>query len=269
MKNVVIFFLAVVLILCFINPTVAQIQTARIIIKGITPDIVAQGRYNAVSSGLPNVGKGEKVWLEAQALFSTGTVSNSWIDTIITESWTLTNPPGGVAPIVHSDTTTYFIPDTTGQYKVDLSVTTSHGTKTTSIYINSAKWVGVGRITGKPTFPQCALCHGDKEATWKLTNHATAFQRKIDDGAGHFGSNCVSCHSVGYNVLPSAVNNGFDDVKSATGWIFPAILQPGNYDSMKVNYPALVQLTSIQCENCHGPGSMHYGQIDIRSYHCL
>jgi predicted CXXCH cytochrome family protein len=262
MKNVVIIFLTVVLMLSFINPTVAQIQTARIIVKGITPDVMALGRYNAVSSGLPNVGKGEKVWLEAQALFTTGTVNNSWIDTIITESWTLTNPPGGSAIIVHSDTTTYFIPDTTGQYIVDLSVTTSHGTKTTSIYINSGKWVGVGRINGKPTFPQCALCHGDKEATWKLTNHATAFQRKIDDAAGHFGSNCVSCHSVGYNVLPSAFNNGFDDVKSATGWIFPAILKPGNYDSMKVNYPALVQLTSIQCENCHGPGSTHYGQID-------
>ncbi|MBI4811466.1 MAG: hypothetical protein HY800_08540, partial [Ignavibacteriales bacterium] len=252
------------LVVSLVSLSIAQIQTARIIIKGISPDIKAQGRFDALSSGLPNVGKGQKVWLEALALYTTGEVRNSWIDTIITESWSLTNPPGGFASIVHTDTTTYFIPDTTGQYRVDLSVTTSHGTKDTSIYINAAKWVGVGGIVAPPDFSkgECASCHSDKTSEWQGTNHSTAFARKIDDAAGHFAGYCVSCHTVGYDVLGTAVNDGFDDISTTTGWVFPSPLQPGNWDTMKTNYPTLTAKANIQCENCHGPGSLHYSQKD-------
>jgi len=265
MKKGFIIFFVLILTVALVSLSTAQIQTARIIVKGVSPDLKAQGRYNTLSSGLPNVGKGQKVWLEALALYTYGTNPiNSWVDTIITETWALTNPPGGFAEIVHTDTTTYFIPDTTGQYKVDLTVTTSHGTKSTSIYINSAKWVGVGNIVGTPDVSkgECAACHSSKASEWQGTNHATAFARKIDDASGHFGSNCISCHSVGYDVLPTAVNNGFDDIKASTGWTFPPTLQPGNWDSMKVNYPTLAAKANIQCENCHGPGSLHYGQKD-------
>ncbi|HZY10864.1 MAG TPA: hypothetical protein VFF29_06885, partial [Bacteroidota bacterium] len=262
-RTVSIICLSVLLIVGLSNLVVAQTQTARIIVKGVTPDLRATGRYNVLSSGLPNVGKGQKVWLEALALYSADTtVRNSWVDTITSQTWTLTNPPGGAAAIVHTDTTTYFITDTTGQYKVDLSVTTSHGTKTTSIYINSGKWLGVGNIAGSPGTGQCALgCHTQKVIDWENTGHAKVFAYNVDS-SDHYAERCVSCHSVGYDTLSTAVNGGWDDIAKTLGFTIPSPQHPGVWDSIKINFPTLANVSNIQCENCHGPGSLHSGSID-------
>lgn len=263
MRRFLIGFLSLLLVFIVTDLSNAQTLTAKIKVKGVTPNQMATGRYDVVSSGLPNVGKGQKVWLEAWAIYGSGTSSNKY-DTVLTESWSVVNPPGGFATIVHTDTTTYFIPDTTGQYQVNLSITTSHGSANTSMYINSAKWTGVGGIVGSPDIMkgECASCHSLEAATWQGTNHATAFARKVDDASGYFAGYCVSCHTVGYDNLPTAVNNGFDDLASMTGWMFPTPLQQGNWDAMKTNYPSVAKLANIQCENCHGPGTMHMGAKD-------
>jgi predicted CXXCH cytochrome family protein len=263
MKHVYIFFLTLLLVLTMVSLGVSQIQTARIIVKGVSPDLKALGRYDALSSGLPNVGKGQKVWLEALALYTTGTVINSWIDTIITESWTLTNPPGGFVTITHTDTTTYFIPDRTGQYKVDLSVTTSHGTATASVYINSAYWVGVGNVTGPVSNPaSCGFgCHGGKVSEWQNTRHASIFSYNVDS-SDHYSENCVYCHTVGYDKSATAVNGGWDDVKTGLGFAIPSPQHPGVWDSIKTNFPTLANVSNIQCENCHGPGGLHFSITD-------
>ncbi len=59
---------------------------------------------------------------------------------------------------------------------------------------------------------------------------------------------------MGYDTTPGATNGGFDDVAAELNWTFPAVLQPGNWDAMP---DKLKNLSNIQCENCHGPGSQH------------
>ena len=34
----------------------------------------------------------------------------------------------------------------------------------------------------------------------------------------HYGKNCISCHTVGYDTNTNAVNGGFDDVAALLGW---------------------------------------------------
>jgi predicted CXXCH cytochrome family protein len=265
MKHVWLLSLSLLIVLSLVGTSVAQIQTTRIIVKGVSPDLKALGRYDVVSTGLPSVGKGQKVWLEPLALYASGTNANdSWVDTILTETWTITGPPGSlITEPVHTDTTTYFIPDTTGQYLVNLSLTTSHGTKDTSIYINSALWVGVGNVSGPATNPAtCGFgCHATKMNSWQNTGHAKVFAYNVDS-SDHYSSSCVSCHTVGYDKLATAVNGGWDDVATLIGFTIPSPQHPGVWDSIKTNFPALANVSNIQCENCHGPGSLHMGAKD-------
>jgi len=64
-----------------------------------------------------------------------------------------------------------------------------------------------------------------------------------------------SCHTVGYDLNPAAVNGGFDDVAAQLGWTFPTVLTNGNWAALP---DPLKNLSNIQCENCHGPGSEHF-----------
>jgi len=265
MKHVWLLSLSLLLVLSLAGTSIAQIQTARIIVKGVSPDLKAQGRYNAVSTGLRNVGKGQIVWLEPLALYASGTnVNDSWVDTILTQTWTITGPAGSlITEPIHTDTTTYFVPDTTGQFLVHLSLTTSHGTKDTSVYINSAYWVGVGNVTGPATNPAtCGFgCHSSKINAWQNTGHAKVFAFNVDS-SDHYSENCVSCHTVGYDKTSTAVNGGWDDVAKLIGFTIPSPQHPGVWDSIKTNFPALANVSNIQCENCHGPGSLHMGAKD-------
>lgn len=259
MRTIARICLLVFLILSVAGFLIGQTQTVRIVVKGVSPDLMAQGRYDAVSSGLPNVGKGQKVWLQAVPLYGTGQGDN-YIDTILTADWSITNPPGGAAAIVETDTTTYFIPDTTGTYKIDLSITTANGSASASIYVNSAYWVGTGSFAGSPDISkgQCAAgCHSDKITTWSATPHAHIFSFNIDSST-HYTESCLSCHTVGYDTSPTAVNGGWDDVAAGYGFTLPSP-HPGAWDSIKTNFPDLANVSNIQCENCHGPGSAHLG----------
>ncbi|MBI5490833.1 MAG: carboxypeptidase regulatory-like domain-containing protein [Deltaproteobacteria bacterium] len=160
-----------------------------------------------------------------------------------TYSWTLTPPSGASATLRGGTTRTpSFIPDVAGSYTLALS-------GGPSFTVVAGNWEGMAS--------SCTGCHDGSPAPdvmtpFAATNHATAFQRKIDDGTGHFGGSCVSCHSVGYNAAATG-NNGFDDVATTAGWAFPSTLAAGNWAAMQTAYPAVARLAGIQCENCHGP----------------
>lgn len=169
--------------------------------------------------------------------------------------WALVSAPAGsTAALMNATTRTPHIrPDLPGTYTV-------RDTITTDLYaVTGATYVGVAT---------CALCHGpepvadifgltDMVTPWSLTGHATMLDRGLDGLlSSHYNEGCISCHSVGYNLAPTADNHGFDDVAADVGWEFPVPLQAGNSRAMP---EALYAMANIQCENCHGPGSSHPG----------
>ncbi len=275
MKRFSTAFFTVLLVFAVVGTMMAQGPTARIVIRGGSPgNILANpSEFSTSSNGLPNVGKGSIVYLEAKAL--TGASPNWHYDTLTVVSWQiLSAPAGSVATIDPTDTanglmgsTARFVPDTVGQWLIGLTVTTLNGTSTqVTKYINAANYVGVGTlIDGTANAPECAGCHdgsvvSDKVTPWKGTLHSSMLTRGINGLFGsHYSGSCISCHTTGFDKTPTAVNAGFDDRMTQYGWTFPDTLVPGNWDSMKANYPEVAKLANIQCESCHGPGSKHNG----------
>ncbi|NIV13271.1 MAG: hypothetical protein GWN62_18905, partial [Aliifodinibius sp.] len=114
-----------------------------------------------------------------------------------------------------------------------------------------------------PAKSECWPCHTAKVQAWAGTGHSTLFKLGIDGVASsHYGESCIECHTVGYNTETEAVNDGFDDIQLALGWTFPSTPQPGEWDSLCINFPELAKRGGIQCENCHGPVSEHKTNFD-------
>ncbi|HUF08980.1 MAG TPA: T9SS type A sorting domain-containing protein [Rhodothermales bacterium] len=210
------------------------------------------------STGLSVVGVGELTYLRGHETAG---------EEVTSYAWTLSSRPNGSSAALDSTNLqgTTFRPDVEGQYIIDLTIATAGGSSSANVTITAAKYVGVGSIGGATpdrTKGQCAACHSGNTNEWAETGHATMFTEAIDGlKSDHYNSNCVECHTVGYNVDPEADNGGFDDVAAALGWMFPATLEQGNWQDIVDNYPALAQVSNIQCENCHGPGSQHFGDV--------
>jgi hypothetical protein len=73
---------------------------------------------------------------------------------------------------------------------------------------------------------KCAGCHKGAVAFWKKTVHAQAWKTLVDGGK-QADYKCVSCHVTGYGQV------GGSSLGFTRG------------------------LEDVQCENCHGPGSLH------------
>jgi len=85
---------------------------------------------------------------------------------------------------------------------------------------------------GRATFvgqKACASCHKEATAFWKKTVHASAWGTLVDGGKD-LDLECVSCHVTGYGEVGG----------SALGFTR--------------------NLESVQCETCHGPGSIHVAE---------
>jgi len=72
----------------------------------------------------------------------------------------------------------------------------------------------------------CSDCHQDQVDQWKTTRHASAWKTLVDRGQ-QFDYECIACH--------------------VTGW-----QQPGGSNLVHND-----TLRDVQCETCHGPGSIH------------
>jgi len=72
----------------------------------------------------------------------------------------------------------------------------------------------------------CVDCHADQVAFWNKTVHATAWKTLVDRGQ-QFDLDCIGCHVTGWD-RPGGSNLGHND-----------------------------KLRDVQCETCHGPGSIH------------
>ena len=73
----------------------------------------------------------------------------------------------------------------------------------------------------------CIRCHQSEGEQWKTTSHAVAW-KTLTDGGNDTKPECIGCHVVGYRKA-----GGFQTVADAP------------------------KLANVQCENCHGMGTMH------------
>jgi hypothetical protein len=219
-----------------------------------------------ISGGLTNIGLGAPAYLEVEI---DSTVNPSDVASV---TWELTlkpqaskaalteSPLGAGVPVYEpSDRLvlqvlgrTLLRPDVAGEYVVWATVTPKTGAPVkVGQTIFGATYVGIAT---------CAKCHSGGLAqnmaqSWSKTAHATLFTQGVNGIASdHYSSSCVACHTVGYDTTTGAVNGGWDDVMAQTGWTFPTVMKAGNFEAMP---DALKNVSNIQCESCHGPGSMH------------
>jgi len=241
----------------------------RIITRALTSGDVSGYKLPSTtqfSGGLNTVALGEPLYLEVQI---DGTIPANNIAGV---TWRLmlkpakstaelvNSPLGANVPIAEpSDRTIYQVagrqmlkPDLQGEYIVAATVSAgSSGTTTIQQTFIAGTYVGVAT---------CTKCHGGGLAaamvpTWSKTLHAQMFTASIDGGNGtSYSANCISCHTVGFDANNTVANGGFSSLMGQLGWKFPSPIQQGNWASM----PASLQnVSNIQCENCHGPGSVH------------
>jgi hypothetical protein len=92
------------------------------------------------------------------------------------------------------------------------------------------------RKTTVPSFvsaQKCKPCHEQAYAAWEKSKHANAFLHLVEKGKESDPS-CQRCHVTGYKKM-----NGFKNEKESS------------------------QLLNVQCEACHGSGSLHPEQIKV------
>ncbi len=226
-----------------------------------------------ISGGLATVGVGTAVYPEAEvniAIPPSDILNVSWALTSAPRGSTavLTNSPlGNNVPIYEPSGKlvsqvagrALLRPDISGQYTIMATITTaSEGVTNVSQTITAGTYLGVAT---------CELCHSggqiaqDKWASWSQTLHSEVFSNEIDGNANFAGApmlqSCLQCHTTGYDPNTNAVDGGFFNLEQLSGWNIPTVLSNGNYSSMEAHYPSLAGLANVQCESCHGPGSMH------------
>lgn len=255
MKRLMLLTGLTIICLCMSVNTIMAQPDAVIVIEAWSPQELADlGWTSPRSTGLDVVGVGETVYLLA---------TEAGGEEVTAASWVLASQPGGSSATLDSTSTlrTTFQPDEEGTYSVVLDITTATGSSKDTVAINAARYVGVGIVGGaSPDFVkgQCAACHGATAISWTGTGHATFFEEAIDGlKSSHYTEECIKCHTVGY--LEGADNNGFADRAAELGWTFPDTLVPGNWQNIVDNFPTLAEVSNIQCESCHGPGSQHMG----------
>lgn len=175
-------------------------------------------------------------------------------------NWTLAAPEGSSAKLV--DPTSQdpeFTPDMKGVYKLTVTDLASSKPVTMTIYAGTWKGIVTGQDSkGRPVAAaECTVCHVgliEKFGPWAQTGHAEIFTQNVTNPNGHYSSNCVSCHTVGYD--PAANNGGIDDASDFASFLTTDLLTHGdplNWTKMLQQFPASAKLANIQCENCHGP----------------
>lgn len=203
------------------------------------------------TSGLKNVPLGQPVYFVAPESE--------------TYSWVLTSKPDKAASELNESTSriSNFVPDVEGRYTIEEKNSDS------VIPIHVGTYVGVGSIGDKKEaeVPQCFVCHRAIHKGWQGTHHSFAFANKYNgvlaDGETEFPffrEFCVKCHTTGVDKAIKAKNSGFDDKALKEGWTYPlpdqnGNVDPENFNNMLKKFPETAQMTQVQCEMCHGPGS--------------
>ncbi len=261
-----------------VNAQTTTTLAAQLIARPVTPDDVTNYKLPATTEhtgGLNTVGLGQAVNLEADVDIN---VPASQISGV---TWTIASQPTGskatledsplgsnVPVFLPSDRLIYQVAarkllraDVSGIYNINATITTSgSGVAPLSIMITGSTYMGISA---------CSQCHANGPAgtpfslvnAWQNTAHATIFTRSINgqgaivNGTPYpYTSECWGCHTVGYDTNATDPNGGFSNLMAQLGWVAPTNLVAGNFAAMP---KALQNVSNIQCENCHGPGSNH------------
>ncbi len=232
-------------------------QSAKVVTYGVSPRQVAADTldiFDTGYNGLTNVGENTKMYLEVILTDAT----------LTSPTWNVIEQPSGSNPIFgtsqnlsDAEQVIPFTPDLSGTYKVTF---TDGSVVSDPIVIKVGKYLGY--TYSYPVLPNhaCQDCHSEKTAQWKQTGHYMIFEEGLNGTlSNHYGPTCIVCHTTGND--PNAANDGFDDFP----FVFPDSLYPGVYDQMVAQYPDAMLRGRIQCESCHGPGSMHVGAANVMS----
>lgn len=162
--------------------------------------------------------------------------------------WTLTVPPGSAAALSDpASPTPSFVPDLEGQYEI--AVATMVGTTPVE---QSRRKLTAATYVGQAS---CAACHGDRVTAAMATGHGTTLERRAAELFATPG--CLNCHVLGsYAGSTVKAPGGFDDEAERVGFD-PATYPFTDYATFQTDFPSLGNLGSVQCESCHGPGSLH------------
>lgn len=271
---------------------VSNAQTVVVRTRPLTPqELTNAGLTNTtqLASGVPNVGIGQPLYLEALVTTNTPVTNVTWsflfkpTNSVATfqSSPLLTNVvlsyDGGDRAAFNIAGRAVLVPDVirkgTAVTNYDFVVRVALSLTNKVIYATNTLYGSV--FMGVDPDGLCVICHDSssgiagspKFSGWSRTGHATAFKRKINGEAGSgFKSTCVSCHVLGYDTTAGATNGGFDDVASQVGWTFPTNLATAaatnNWDAMPL---ALQNKANIQCESCHGPADRHMVNQDPKA----
>ncbi len=177
--------------------------------------------------------------------------------------WTLNAPAGSAATL--NDATTrwpHFTPDVPGLYELELADAAEGAGNPATLEVYAGEWRGVivdEDMDGRPVADTaCTFCHNDmfapdKFTDWAQTGHAEIFTDNFNSSA-YWGTQCFSCHTVGYN--PEDDNLGIDEADDYS--TFLTMLgnpQPDNWSNALAQTPQTARKANVQCENCHGPQS--------------
>ena len=196
----------------------------------------------------------------------------------------MTKPSGSAASLDLIDKTTrfpHFTPDVVGAYTVTETVSAK------SMKIYAGKWVGILKPavdgTDNPRGdldPGClsrGSCHSAATLTkftdWRNSGHSEVMVVGMAEGSHYNVNSCANCHSVGGTYLGADTSAGsFRNVIAASGFTnatFLSKLVPSLDEAVIEKspffkgFPQVLQLSEVQCENCHGPNSN--GEVHGRS----
>jgi hypothetical protein len=234
-------------------------------------DTLSTDSLDMKSTGLEVVGVNKEVYLKPTAL-------SDYASSITGMTWSVrAEPSPGAAVVQISDMEMFkFRPSMPGQYIIELTPQVNGVNASPSFQpIVAAKFVGTGTVgANAPGFPNCgvAFCHGDaaaprlaKISEWNETRHAHKLENHMNgEFGGHYSVSCLECHTVGYDEV-SMGNDNFHEVAQQISYDLneiPHLVEDAatnNVDHFG-DLPAPLQLkANIQCEDCHGPGSLHNG----------
>jgi hypothetical protein len=259
----------------------ASAQVVSLKIEAIWPTKFGTGAQKPAASTLP-VSTGLNVVPVGMKAYFAADTTGSGANTVSSFSWSIAlRPNGSTANFAQTSTIKdTLIPDLEGLYIIQLIA----GGKTMSQTITASKFKGSTVAT------DCGLCHAvvpKAQAAWnqwRTSDHATMLYRGLSgmlevepnptrgDSVGSYGTNCIKCHTTGWDQTANNGNFGYLAHKANgatpawdTTWTKNASVTGSyiktndmtNWNQMNTSYPNLVATATIGCEDCHGPANYH------------